>query len=277
LNKDEFKTILKKDKDIIDKEIKTFFKKDNLLEEAVFYSIDGGKRIRPVLFLESLKMLSGDTSDKDIISFASSIEMIHAYSLIHDDMPCMDDDDYRRGKETVHKKFGEDIALLAGDFLLNTAFENILRLANKDKKFLKAGYYISKSSGKDGMIKGQFNDIYKPKSYKLDYILDVYKNKTGRLFMASIVSAAYVQDIDEKSLKKLENFALYLGLAFQIQDDLLDYDEKSDEINILKIFSKEDSKAYLKEINEKAKAEIADFKNNEFFIYLIDYLSNRTI
>lgn len=277
MNKDEFKTILKKDKDIIDKEIKTFFKKDNLLEEAVFYSIDGGKRIRPVLFLESLKMLSGDTSDKDIISFASSIEMIHAYSLIHDDMPCMDDDDYRRGKETVHKKFGEDIALLAGDFLLNTAFENILRLANKDKKFLKAGYYISKSSGKDGMIKGQFNDIYKPKSYKLDYILDVYKNKTGRLFMASIVSAAYVQDIDEKSLKKLENFALYLGLAFQIQDDLLDYDEKSDEINILKIFSKEDSKAYLKEINEKAKAEIADFKNNEFFIYLIDYLSNRTI
>lgn len=277
MNKDEFKAILKIDKDIIDKEIKTFFKKDNLLEEAVFYSIDGGKRIRPILFLESLKMLSDEDFDQDLISFASSIEMIHAYSLIHDDMPCMDDDDYRRGKETVHKKFGQDIALLAGDYLLNTAFENILRLVNKDEKFLKAAYYISKSSGKDGMIKGQFNDIYKPKSYKLDYILDVYKNKTGRLFMASIVSAAYVQDIDEKSLKKLENFALYLGLAFQIQDDLLDYDEKSDEINILKIFSKEDSKAYLKEINEKAKAEIADFKYNEFFIYLIDYLSNRTI
>lgn len=277
MNKDEFKTILKKDKDIIDKEIKTFFKKDNLLEEAVFYSIDGGKRIRPVLFLESLKMLSGDTSDKDIISFASSIEMIHAYSLIHDDMPCMDDDDYRRGKETVHKKFGEDIALLAGDFLLNTAFENILRLANKDEKFLKAGYYISKSSGKDGMIKGQFKDIYKPKPYELDYLLDVYINKTSRLFMASIVSAAYVQNLDEKSLEKLEKFALNLGLAFQIQDDLLDFDEKSDEINILKIFSTEESLAYLNEINEKAKKEIADFKNNEFFVYLIDYLSNRTI
>lgn len=277
MNKDEFKTILKKDKDIIDKEIKTFFKKDNLLEEAVFYSIDGGKRIRPVLFLESLKMLSGDTSDKDIISFASSIEMIHAYSLIHDDMPCMDDDDYRRGKETVHKKFGEDIALLAGDFLLNTAFENILRLANKDEKFLKAAYYISKSSGKDGMIKGQFKDIYKPKPYELDYLLDVYINKTSRLFMASIVSAAYVQNLDEKSLEKLEKFALNLGLAFQIQDDLLDFDEKSDEINILKIFSTEESLAYLNEINEKAKKEIADFKNNEFFVYLIDYLSNRTI
>lgn len=274
MNKEEFEKILKNDKLIIDKAFKEKFIDDNPLNEALYYATDSGKRIRPVIFIETCKMLLNEDINEDIIQAALSLEMIHAYSLVHDDMPSMDNDDYRRNKLTVHKKFGEDIAILVGDSLLSYAFENILDLSIKDQRFLKPARYLANACGKDGMIKGQVFDIKASKNEDLPYILEVYKNKTSRLFMSAIMMAALYSQLDEKNLRKLEDYAYYLGMAFQLQDDILDkYDEK--ELNILSCLSMEDSKKLLLDFNKKAKENIKDFKNNDFHIYLIDYLTER--
>lgn len=274
MNKEEFEKILKNDKLIIDKAFKEKFIDDNPLNEALYYATDSGKRIRPIIFIETCKMLLNEDINEDIIQAALSLEMIHAYSLVHDDMPSMDNDDYRRNKFTVHKKFGEDIAILVGDSLLSYAFENILDLSIKDQSFLKPARYLANACGKDGMIKGQVFDIKASKNEDLPYILEVYKNKTSRLFMSAIMMAALYSQLDEKSLRKLEDYAYYLGMAFQLQDDILDkYDEK--ELNILSCLSMEDSKKLLLDFNKKAKENIKDFKNNDFHIYLIDYLTER--
>lgn len=274
MNKEEFEKILKNDKLIIDKAFKEKFIDDNPLNEALYYATDSGKRIRPVIFIETCKMLLNEDINEDIIQAALSLEMIHAYSLVHDDMPSMDNDDYRRNKFTVHKKFGEDIAILVGDSLLSYAFENLLDLSIKDQRFLKPTRYLANACGKDGMIKGQVFDIKASKNEDLPYILEVYKNKTSRLFMSANMMAGLYSQLDEKNLRKLEDYAYYLGMAFQLQDDILDkYDEK--ELNILSCLSMEDSKKLLLDFNKKAKENIKDFKNNDFHIYLIDYLTER--
>ncbi|MSS77008.1 polyprenyl synthetase family protein [Anaerococcus sp. WCA-380-WT-2B] len=276
MNKEDFKTILKKDKKIIDRAFEEKFKDDNPLNEALRYATDSGKRIRPILFLESYKMLTKKSYLNDeIIEMALNIEMIHAYSLVHDDLPSMDNDDLRRGKPTVHKKFGEDIAILIGDSLLNLAFENSLNLAKNGQRFLDASLYLSKASGIDGMIKGQVYDLRRNLEIDLSYILEVYKNKTSRLFMAACVMAGLLNGLSEDKLKALENYAYYLGLSFQIQDDLLDKNEKN-ELNILSCKSLDEANSLLLDFNNKAKENINKFKNNDFHIYLIDYLTERT-
>lgn len=275
MNKEKFDEILINDKKIIDKAMKEKFRDENPLSEALIYASDSGKRIRPVVFIETIKMLLGeDAIDEKIIDLSLSLEMVHAYSLVHDDMPCMDNDDYRRGKLTVHKKYGEDLAILVGDSLLSFAFENVLDLSIYDQRFLKSGKYLARACGKDGMIKGQVFDIKADKNIDLAYVLDVYKNKTARLFMAGVMMAGLYADIDEEKLKKLENYAYYLGLSFQLQDDILDkYDEI--ELNILSCISMDEAKNLLLDFNKKAKENIKDFKRNDFHIYLIDYLTER--
>lgn len=277
MNKETFKNILKEDKKLIDNTIKKYFSnQNNKLEQAVFYAIDGGKRIRPIIFLETIKMLKGkDFSQKDL-DFAISIEMIHSYSLIHDDLPAMDNDDYRRGKETVHKKFGEDIAVLAGDSLLNTAYENILNMGIEDSNITKAGYYLGKCAGKSGMIEGQYFDIYKEDFYDLDYVFKVYEKKTGGLFKASVLGAGLFLGCDKNVLENLETYGKYLGLSFQLQDDLID-EQAEEELNILNLINKKEACDYLNGFNEKAKNAIKNFDKNDFHIFLIDYLSTRTI
>lgn len=277
MNKEEFKELLKSDKEIIDKRIKEIFSPlYNELDQAVFYAIDGGKRIRPIIFLETIKMLKEESFTQRELDLAISLEMIHAYSLIHDDMPCMDNDDYRRGKETVHKKFGEDIALLAGDYLLNTAYESIFKLSSRDLNIAKAGSYISKCAGKSGMIEGQYYDIFKKNDYDLSYVLKVYEKKTGGLFMAALVGAGLSLGVDEETKSLLETYGKYLGLSFQLQDDLLDQ-EAEGELNILNVLDQEEAKDYLHKFNKKAKDAVRNFDRNEFHIFLIDFLSKRTI
>ena len=275
MNKEIFDKILINDKNLIDKAMAKKFKDDNPLSEALIYASDSGKRIRPVVFLETVKMILGkEAIDEKIIDLALSLEMVHAYSLVHDDMPCMDNDDYRRGKLTVHKKFGEDLAVLVGDSLLTFAFENILDLSVYDQRFLLPGKYLAKASGKEGMIKGQVFDIKADKNVDLAYVLDVYKNKTARLFMAALVMAGLYAGVSDEKIKKLEEYAYYLGLSFQLQDDILDkYDEI--ELNILSCISMDEAKKLLLDFNKKAKENIKDFKDNDFHIYLIDYLTER--
>ena len=275
MNKEIFDKILINDKNLIDKAMAKKFEDDNPLSEALIYASDSGKRIRPLVFLETVKMLLGkEAIDEKIIDLALSLEMVHAYSLVHDDMPCMDNDDYRRGKLTVHKKFGEDLAVLVGDSLLTFAFENILDLSVYDQRFLLLGKYLAKACGKEGMIKGQVFDIKADKNVDLAYVLDVYKNKTARLFMAALVMAGLYAGVSDEKIKKLEEYAYYLGLSFQLQDDILDkYDEI--ELNILSCISMDEAKKLLLDFNKKAKENIKDFKDNDFHIYLIDYLTER--
>lgn len=275
MNKEVFDEILINDKKLIDKAMAKKFEDDNPLKEALIYASDSGKRIRPVVFLETIKMLLGEEAiDEKIIDLALSLEMVHAYSLVHDDMPCMDNDDYRRGKLTVHKKFGEDLAVLVGDSLLSFAFENVLDLSIYDQRFLLPGKYLARACGKDGMIKGQVFDIKAKKNADLSYVLDVYKNKTARLFMAALVMAGLYAKVSDEKIKKLEDYAYYLGLSFQLQDDILDkYDEI--ELNILSCISMDEAKKLLLDFNKKAKENIKDFKDNDFHIYLIDYLTER--
>lgn len=277
MNKEAFKNILAEDQKLVDETINKYFSdRKTKLDQAAFYAINGGKRIRPIVFLETIKMLRGkDITQKDL-DFSISIEMIHAYSLIHDDLPAMDNDDYRRGKETVHKKFGEDIAILAGDYLLNTAYENILSMACEDFNIIKAGCYIGKCAGKSGMIEGQYYDIYKQANYDLDYVFKVYEKKTGGLFKASILGAGLYLNFDKEKLEYLETYGKYLGLSFQLQDDLLDK-ESEDELNILNLVDKKKAYEYLQKFNQNAKDAINNFDKNDFHVFLIDYLSKRTI
>lgn len=274
ISKEKFLKILNEDKNIVDKEVKSYFKPENILEEAMAYATDGGKRIRASLYLECKKMFSQNISENDY-KLALAIEFIHAYSLVHDDLPAMDDDDFRRGQASVHKKFGEDIGILTGDALLNEAALILFDLAKTNESYIKAGSYILQRASMVGMIGGQVLDLRREESYDLDYLLDVYNKKTSDLFKAACVSAGLTSDLDDKSLERIETFAENLGLAFQIQDDLLEntYD---DELNILNLMSKDEAIKILDKVNKIAKDSIKDFQNNEVLSYLIDYLSSRS-
>ncbi|MDU5229205.1 MAG: polyprenyl synthetase family protein [Anaerococcus sp.] len=273
MNKEDFLKKLDDNKKMIEKKISTYYDKDYKLAEALFYAMDSGKRIRANLYFETLKMLDHQISELDV-DFALAIEMVHAYSLVHDDLPAMDNDDFRRGKPSMHKKFGEDIAILAGDALLNEASLLIFDIANKNSTYIKAGRYLFNHTGYKGMIDGQVLDLRHPKTYDKDYLLNVYDKKTSDLFKACIVSAALISQVDEKATKILEDYAYNLGLAYQIQDDLLENTYK-DELNILNVMAKTDAIYLLDIINAKARENILQFKKNDFLLFLVDYLSVR--
>lgn len=199
--------------------------------EAMAYSVNiGGKRIRPILTLITYKMY--DKNYKEILPIACSIEMIHTYSLIHDDLPCMDDDDLRRGKPTNHKVFGDGLAVLAGDGLLNEAFNIILKSGcEKGAKWVQAGYEIGKASGAHGMIGGQVADILDTdKDIEIDELDYIHEKKTGALIIASIMTGAILGEACEKDMVVLGRFGNKLGLAFQIKDDILDIESNTEKL-----------------------------------------------
>jgi len=197
------------------------------LKEAMEYSLfAGGKRLRPILLLEMSKTFGNNIEDS--IPLACGIEMIHTYSLIHDDLPAMDNDDYRRGKLTNHKVYGEDIAILAGDAFLNYAFEimidhSINLSGNKQKDYLRAVKEITKASGVGGMITGQVADIMNI-GCDVDVATLEFINyyKTGQLINASVLAGATVQGVSNEVIEELTNYSKKIGLAFQIVDDILD-------------------------------------------------------
>lgn len=260
-------------KTIIDEEMAKYFSEDSIINEAMLYAADSGKRIRASLFLETRRLHTNEISKNDLL-FALAIEMIQAYSLVHDDLPAMDDDDYRRGKESVHKHFGEDLAILTGDALLNEASMIMMNISLDDPSYLKAASYLMKRVGKNGMIKGQILDLRRRKSYDEDFLVEVYDKKTADFFKGAIVAAGLVNGFDDEIINKLERYSYYLGLGFQIQDDLLE-EEFKDEINILNLRDLDSSKKFLAEINGKCKKEIEDLENNDFLLFLIEFLTNR--
>ncbi|ASN07356.1 geranyl transferase [Virgibacillus necropolis] len=193
------------------------------LKESMLYSIEaGGKKLRPILLIASFDAYGKDK--QKIVAPAMALEMIHTYSLIHDDLPAMDDDDIRRGKPTNHIVFNEATAILAGDALLTYSFDLLAtdpRLTDEQKIFLISE--LSKASGPKGMVAGQMLDMEaENKKVSLEQLERIHALKTGELIRFAIKSGAYIGNATETQLTHLDEFAYYLGLIFQVQDDILD-------------------------------------------------------
>ncbi|NLY10481.1 MAG: polyprenyl synthetase family protein [Firmicutes bacterium] len=198
----------------------------SIIHEAMRYSVlGGGKRLRAILALAACEVFSG--SFEQAIGFACALEMIHAYTLVHDDLPCMDDDDYRRGKLTTHKVFGEGIAVLAGDALLTLAFEELAKMPEKYQVSTEVTIQlikeVSEAIGSQGVIGGQVVDLdSEGKSIDSNVLEYIHHHKTGKLFIASLKGGALIGGANEEQLKAVVDFGTYFGLAFQITDDVLD-------------------------------------------------------
>lgn len=214
-----------------------------VIVEAMNYSLfAGGKRLRPILFLSAFELASDDVLTKadtdEILPMACALEMVHTYSLIHDDLPAMDNDDYRRGKPTNHKVFGEAIAILAGDGLLNMAYEIMLNNAPVDSdrlaRYLKAMSVIASSAGISGMIGGQVADIESENtdSSQMDenIVNYIHTHKTEALITASLKAGALITTEDRSIINSLTTYGQAFGMAFQITDDILDVTGKLDNL-----------------------------------------------
>lgn len=268
----------------------TFPNKYNLNElvEAMWYSLmAGGKRIRPILVLEFCRVCGG-TAEK-ALSTACALEMIHTFSLIHDDLPCMDDDDMRRGKPSCHKAYGEASALLAGDALLNYAYAVIADDKNLSYETrIKLISDLSHSVGINGMIGGQVIDTTYSGKFDEHTLLDMYSMKTGALLKTACRMGCIAAGADCEKIKCAENYAEKLGLAFQIIDDILDItgDEKlvgkpigsdasSQKVTYASLNGIEKSRKYAKQLTNQALEILDKFDNNSFLKELTNYLLNR--
>ncbi|MEK7196545.1 MAG: polyprenyl synthetase family protein [Nitrospirota bacterium] len=233
----DIKKYLKEKKELVDSFLKEYFSSPStpsILGESLAYSLfAGGKRIRPILCLAAYEACDGDS--EDIIQIASSIELIHTYSLIHDDLPAMDNDDLRRGKPTNHKVFGEGMAILAGDGLLTEAFymmSNSLSNRNiKNTALIRAIKEIAFVSGIHGMVGGQAQDLIaensEPDKETLSFI---HKHKTGALISGSLRAGAILANCTKPSLSAITRYGENIGLAFQVIDDILDIEGDTAEL-----------------------------------------------
>lgn len=242
--------------------------------QAMNYSVlAGGKRIRPILMLETYKLFGG--SNKAIESFVAAVELIHTYSLVHDDLPAMDDDELRRGKLTTHAKFGEAMGVLAGDGLLNYAFEIALDTLDETKgadnrAVIRSLKVLAKKAGIYGMIGGQVVDVEAEKQYgisknRLDFI---YELKTGALIEAAMMIGAILGGATDEEVEQIEDVAKKIGLAFQIQDDVLDVIGETETIGKSVGSDEKNQKAtyVVFEGLEKAKQEVADLTDDAIAI-----------
>lgn len=203
---------------------------DSVLIEAIRYAVQsGGKRFRPLLALCSGE--SFGLSQEVILPFACAVELIHNYSLIHDDLPMMDDDDFRRGKPSCHRAFREDVALLAGDALLTLAFEIIASAPVDEEHFTRKERFmkeIAQNAGINGMVGGQLLDItLMPDSLSEERLLELMERKTGALILTSVKVGPILAEADSSELNRIVDFGRNLGMAFQIRDDILDFPETS--------------------------------------------------
>lgn len=253
-----------------------------------YSALSGGKRIRPFLTLETAQMFGGEA--KKAIYFAAALEMVHTYSLIHDDLPCMDDDDLRRGKPTNHKVYGEAVATLAGDGLLTGAFE-LLCAADLPSDAVRAAVRVlAEAAGADGMVGGQVMDLSAENNeISFDTLVKIHTLKTGALITAAVrlgMIAAGVTDAEAQSA--MINYAHSIGLAFQIVDDVLDAagdesalgkpvgsDAEQGKVTFLHFLAPDEAMAYAEKLTESAERALAPFTNSETLCALARYLLER--
>jgi geranylgeranyl diphosphate synthase type II len=261
------------------------------LFDAMAYSLKaGGKRLRPILILESAKAV-GKTDITDILDIAVAAEFIHTYSLIHDDLPAMDDDDLRRGKPTCHKVFGEAIAILAGDGLQSYAFELISSNKNiNPEKLLKVINLLAHGTGIYGMVGGQAADILHEKENTFNDIEFIHTHKTAKFIQSCCQIGGVLADASPEEEIALSKYGLYIGLAFQIQDDILDEigdeeklgkktkkDKEKNKLTFPSVFGLENSRKMAKGYIEKAKNEIKILKNPEILVEIADFVISREV
>ena len=254
----------------------------------------GGKRLRPMLMEETYHMFGGE--GEVIEPFMAAIEMIHTYSLIHDDLPALDNDDYRRGQKTCHIVYGEDMAILTGDALLNYAYETAAKafdMANEREtgRVIRAMRILASKPGIYGMIGGQVADVeLEGTPLTMEQILFIHKNKTSALIEACMMIGAVLAGAEEKEIQQMEQCGEAIGLAFQIQDDILDLvgdekeigkpvgsDERNHKVTYVTLKGLEQSRKDVREISMKAIKILKNYdRENGYLTRLTEYLINRT-
>jgi geranylgeranyl diphosphate synthase, type II len=270
--KTEFEQLLIEKKRLIDQYLPSYVKRlsaPRSLKESMLYSIEaGGKRLRPILTLLTIDAFG--KNEELGLDVACAIELVHTYSLIHDDLPSMDNDDYRRGKLTNHKVYGDAVATLAGDALLTFSFELLANINNNqissDTKLILI-QRLARAAGAEGMVGGQVSDLEgENRSLSLQDLEYIHQHKTGDLLLYSVFAGALLADASKEQVSHLEQFAKHLGLAFQIKDDILDIegdeaklgkpvgsDEERDKSTYPKLLTLAGAKEKLKEEVEEAK------------------------
>jgi geranylgeranyl diphosphate synthase type II len=294
-----FNEELKVKVDMINNIIKEYLPKEEGMQqrviEAANYSVEaGGKRIRPLIMLETYRLFGGK-DEKIVYPFMCALECIHSYSLVHDDLPAMDNDDYRRGKLTTHKKYGEDFGVLAGDALLNYAYElmfnSMLTIDNPDllKNCVKTAQVIAKKAGIYGMVGGQSLDVWltdKPMNEsELEFIFNL---KTGALIEGAFMAGAILAGADNSAILDIERAGNMVGVAFQIQDDILDVtstqemlgkpvfsDEKNNKTTYVTLYGMDKAKEDVRTLSENGIDIIKKYGDNDFLVSLVLKLINR--
>ncbi len=262
--------------------------------EAMNYSVDaGGKRIRPMIMLEVYRLLGG--SDVTVAApFMSALECIHTYSLVHDDLPAMDNDEYRRGQLTTHKKFGEDMGILAGDGLLNYAYEIMLKACvsvapDMMTRCVKAAGVIAQKAGIYGMVGGQTLDVWLTGKTMTAEDLDfIFNLKTGALIEAAFMAGAILAGASDETVCNMEKAGRLVGVAFQIKDDILDVtgtqevigkpvlsDEKNNKTTYVTLYGIDKAQADVDTMSRQAVQYVRAEGENEFLVELIYQLINR--
>lgn len=263
--------------------------------EAMNYSIQaGGKRIRPILMLETYRLFGG--KGRLIEPFLVAIEMIHTYSLVHDDLPAMDNDEYRRGRKTTHVVYGEGMAILAGDGLLNLAFETAAKAFSLGEDLSRVGrafQILSEKAGIYGMIGGQTADIeaegMEPEKVTRELLLFIHEHKTAALIQAAMMIGAVLAGADDEQVKLIEKIAYNVGVAFQIQDDILDVtsslevlgkavgsDEKNNKVTYVTLRGLEKAREDVARLSEEAITLLKSFSpGHEWLDQMIAYLITR--
>ncbi|BBB32452.1 geranylgeranyl diphosphate synthase, type II [Thermotomaculum hydrothermale] len=284
---------LKNKRDFFEKEIKNFFpstfKEASAVLKAMEYSFfAGGKRFRPILALTVCEALG--KPEKDIIPACLAIEMIHTYSLIHDDLPAMDNDDFRRGKPSNHKIFGEGMAILAGDALLTEAFFVASKYPENDKLIKGKLDFIrelANAAGIRGMVGGQVMDIDQNKPFNTDFLYKLHMAKTGAIIRISALVPLIIYQ-DYTYFKEINSYASNLGLLFQITDDILDVESSSsklgktagkdieqNKLTFVTLFGLDEAKKKAKEVLEKTIAFAEKVPNNRYLMQLANYIFSR--
>ena len=299
LNKSQFMEELQQKVEHINNVLEKFLPveegQQRIIFEAMNYSVRaGGKRLRPMLMEETYHMFGG--SSAVIEPFMAAIEMIHTYSLVHDDLPAMDNDEYRRGKKTTHAVYGEAMGILAGDALLNLAYETAAKafgMEVADTRVARAFAVLAKKAGVYGMVGGQVVDVESEKSddcsitrEKLDFI---YRLKTGALIESSMMIGAILAGASSDEVSRVEQIAAKLGLAFQIQDDVLDVtstlevlgkpvgsDEKNNKATYVTFEGLDKAVSDVERISKEAEEQLDDLGYDDAFLKeLFEYLIHR--
>ena len=293
----EFKQKLLEYQEIINKELEKNIIKQDCLEKTLNSSVEysllaGGKRLRPILILASYELFKNDV--EKCMPYAVALEMVHNFSLIHDDLPGIDNDDFRHGKPTNHKQFNEATAILAGDKLLNNSYkiisEDLLKTESEQELKTKMKIFNEFSIAIDKMIIGEYVDTeYEGKEIKAEDLDFIHENKTGAFLILSVRIGAMLADANSKDLEKLTNYAKKIGLAFQVKDDILSEegnekilgkpvgnDKKLKKCTYVSKYGLEKAKEILNQIIEDSIKEIAEYgEKATFLIELSRYIANR--